>query len=284
MPARSRAPSSAFAALHAGPGFVMPNAWDAGSARVLEAAGFAAIGTTSAGIAFSAARQDYSATDAGLLMGRDAMLARAAEIAAAVRAPVNADLEAGYGDAPEAVAETVRLAIEAGLAGANIEDRPPMTAGLYDEGLAVERIAAAAEAARAMDPGFVLTARCDALALPAGHPDGGMAAAIRRSNRYLEAGAGCAFTPGAARIGEVGRLAAEIAGPLNMVLGLGTLEGNAFEWIAAGVRRVSLGGTFARAALGFVARAAAELRETGGVAWAEGQLSHAELNALFARD
>lgn len=276
-------PTRTFADLHRGPGFILPNAWDAGSARVLEAAGFAAVATTSAGVAFSLARQDYAVEDPALGVTRARMLARAAEIAAAVAVPVSADLEAGYGDAPETVAQTVRLAVEAGLSGANIEDKPPFRPGLYDETLAVERIAAAAETAAALSPGFVLTARCDALALPADHPDAGLGAAVRRSNRYLAAGAGCAFTPGTAALPEIRRLAAEIEGPLNMVLGLGTLEGDAHAWIEAGVRRVSLGGTLARSALGFLKRAAVELRTTGRIGFAEIQASHGELNALFAR-
>jgi len=270
----------AFAALHAAPhGFIMPNAWDAGSAAILAAAGFPAIATTSAGIAFSLARQDYGVTHPGLAVPLEDMLARCRQIVDAVGVPVNGDLEAGYGDDPDIVARTIGLAIEAGLAGANIEDRPPREPRLYDEGLAVERIAAArAEIAR-RGAAFVLTARTDALVW---NGDTGLADAIRRSNRYRAAGADVAYAPGAADSATVATLVGAIDGPLNVVLGLGGVEGNALALLELGVRRVSLGGAIARAALGFVRRCAAELAETGGVTFAEGQIHGAELNGLFA--
>jgi 2-methylisocitrate lyase-like PEP mutase family enzyme len=272
--------AAAFAGLHRQrPGFVMPNAWDAGSALVLAAAGFPAIATTSAGIAFSLGKQDYAVSDPRLAVSREEMLDRIREIAAAVSLPVNADLEAGFGDEPECVAAAVRAAIEAGAAGGNIEDKQP-GAGLYDESLAALRIAAAREAIDACGGGFVLTARTDAF--QAGSPDA-LAACIRRANRYREAGADCLFAPGASDLPTVRTLVREIAGPLNVVMGLGTREGNARELLAAGVVRISLGGSIARAALGFVRRAAEELRDTGGIGFADGQIPHSELNALFAR-
>lgn len=267
-----------FADLHRGPGgFILPNAWDAGSARLLEAAGFAAIATTSGGVAFSMARQDYELTAPRFGVTRDEMMARVRVVVAAVRVPVNADLEAGYGDDPETVAETIRMAIDAGCAGANIEDRRPLAPALYDEDLATARIAAAAEVVAKSGAPFVLTARSDAI----GFDPGGVDAAIRRSNRYLAAGAGCAFTPGAADLPTIRRLVAGIEGPLNMVLGLGSQDGNAHEWIGSGVRRVSLGGTLARASLGFLRDAAAELRDAGSIGFAAGQIPHAELNGIF---
>jgi 2-methylisocitrate lyase-like PEP mutase family enzyme len=271
---------SAFAALHrARPGFVMPNAWDAGSALVLADAGFPAIATTSAGIAFSLGRQDYAVSDARLAVTREEMFLRMREIAEAVPLPVNGDLEAGFGDTPEEVADTVRLAIEAGLAGGNIEDKRP-GAGLYDESLAALRIAAAREAIDASGSAFVLTARTDALQ---SQSEGALADAIRRANRFREAGADCLFAPGASDLATIRRLVREIAGPLNVVMGLGTAEGNARELLAAGVARISLGGSIARAALGFVRRAAEELRDQGTLGFAAGQIGHGELNALFAR-
>jgi 2-methylisocitrate lyase-like PEP mutase family enzyme len=272
--------ANTFYALHLKkPGFVMPNAWDAGSARVLEDAGFAAIATTSAGIAFSLGRQDYAVSGAGLAVPREAMFARMREIAAAVRIPVNGDLEAGWGDAPEDVAATIRLAIDAGLAGGNIEDKKPLASSLYDEALAVERIRAARAVIDAAKSRFVLTARSDAILWS----DDGIAAAIRRSNLYREAGADCLYTPGVSDLASIAHLAREIDGPLNMVMGLGNASGNTREWLDAGVQRISLGGSIARAALGFVRRAAQELRETGTIGFAEGQIPQGELNALFAR-
>lgn len=278
MSADSRA--AAFADLHrARPGFIMPNAWDVGSALVLAASGFSAIGTTSAGIAFSLGKQDYGVTDTRLGVSREEMLKRMAEIASAVHVPVNGDLEAGYGDAPEAVAATVHAAIEAGLAGGNIEDKKPLEPRLYDQALAVERIRAAREAIDAMKSDFVLTARSDAIQWSGN----GLPEAIERSNRYREAGADCLFTPGVSDAASIATLVREIDGPLNMVMGLGTAEGNAHEWLTAGVQRVSLGGSMARAALGFVRRSAREVLDKGTISFAETQIPHSELNALFAR-
>jgi 2-methylisocitrate lyase-like PEP mutase family enzyme len=273
--------TTVFATLHRNKhGFIMPNAWDAGSALILAASGFPAIGTTSAGIAFSLGKQDYAVSDSRLAVSRDEMFRRMAEIASAVDIPVNGDLEAGYGDEPDAVAATVRAAIEAGLAGGNIEDKKPFEPALYDEALAIERIRAARNTIDAMQSDFVLTARCDAIQWS----EGGVAAAIERANRYREAGADCLFTPGASDMKTIAILAREIDGPLNMVMGLGNTEGNAHEWLAAGVQRISLGGTIARAALGFVHNAAQELREKGAISFAEIQMPHAQLNALFARN
>ncbi|CEJ12521.1 Carboxyvinyl-carboxyphosphonate phosphorylmutase [bacterium YEK0313] len=281
MPLDGNDAAGAFRALHAASrGFIMPNAWDAGSAAVLAAAGFPAIATTSAGIAFALARQDYGVTDAARAVPREAMFRCMRGIVEAVAVPVNGDLEAGYGDSPEAVAETIAMAIDAGLAGGNIEDKVPGRQALYDEGLAVERIAAARSVIAARGSAFVLTARSDALLL-AGRP--GLAEGIARCKRYRAAGADCLYMPGAVDLETVGRLVRAIDGPINVVMGLGTNEGNAHDLIAAGVRRISLGGTIARAALGLVKRAAAELRETGTLGFAEGQMPGAELNALFAR-
>jgi 2-methylisocitrate lyase-like PEP mutase family enzyme len=272
--------AAVFAALHRGrPGFVMPNAWDAGSALVLADAGFPAIATTSAGIAFSLGKQDYQVSDGRLAVSRAEMFERMHQIARAVALPVNGDLEAGFGDEPEQVADTVRLAIEAGLAGGNIEDRRP-GGSLYDEGLAVERIAAARAAIDAAGSDFVLTARTDALQASA---PGALALAIGRANRFREAGADCLFAPGASDPDTVCTLVREIAGPLNVVMGLGTSEGNAQALLAAGVQRISLGGSMARAALGFLRRCAQELRDAGSIGFAAGQIPQPELNALFAR-
>ena len=213
-----------FKALHAAPGFIMPNAWDVGSALILAAAGFKAIATTSAGIAFSLGQQDY-ADDPRFLVSREEMFARIREIVEAVDIPVSADLEAGYGDSPEAVAETVRMAIEAGLAGCNIEDRIPCEARLYDESLACERIAAARAAIDAAGSDFVLTARSDVLFLTADD----LTTTIHRANLYRAAGADCLFTPGVTDLPSISRLAADINGPLNMVLGLNTANGSKWE-------------------------------------------------------
>jgi 2-methylisocitrate lyase-like PEP mutase family enzyme len=268
-----------FRQLHEGrTGFVMPNAWDAGSAIVLAEAGFAAIATTSAGIAFSLGRADHTIPAGGTAVSRFHMFERVREIAAAVDLPVNGDLEAGYGDAPEAVVETIRLAVDAGLAGGNIEDH----AGgrLYDESLAVERIAAAREAIDARGGGFVLTARTDGQLL---RPAAPLADSIRRANRYREAGADCLYVPGVNDLEAIATLVREIDGPLNVVMGLGGSSLTVAALQAAGVARISLGGSIARAALGFVRESARELIERGTMTFAGVQVPQGELNALFAR-
>ena len=271
---------SAFLNMHVDrTGFIMPNAWDCGSAIVLAHQGFKAIATTSAGIAFSMGKQDYDVRDARFGVSRDQMMARAGEIARAVGVPVNGDLEAGYGDSPEEVALTVRMAIEAGLAGGNIEDKVPGRNALYDETLAQERIIAAREAIGAKKTAFVLTARTDGLSLS---PPAGLATCIRRANLLHDAGADCLFIPGVADPTTIALLVQEIDAPLNVVMGLLNAEGDTRSILAAGARRVSLGGSIARAALAFVQRAAEELRNQGSITFASEQLSGNYLNVLFA--
>ncbi|HZX01669.1 isocitrate lyase/phosphoenolpyruvate mutase family protein, partial [Kribbella sp.] len=236
-----------FRELHTGQ-FVMPNAWDAGSAVLLAAAGFPAIATTSAGIAFSLAKGDHTLPDGAPEVSRDQMFARVREITAAVDVPVNGDLEDGYGATPSDVAETVRLAREAGLAGGNIEDYDGRE--LYDASLAVERIVAAREAG---GPSFVLTARTDGQLL---RTPVALADSIDRANRFREAGADCLYVPGVNSLDTIRTLVQELDGPLNVVIGLGSSTLNVTDLQAAGVTRISLGGSIARAALGFIRRSA----------------------------
>lgn len=270
-----------FRGLHVAPqGFIMPNAWDAGSALMLEAAGFTAIATTSAGVAFSLGKQDYQVSDASHGVTREEMFARMRQIAEAVTIPVNGDLEAGFGDTPDAVATTIRMAVEAGLAGGNIEDKKPLENCLYDEALAVERIAAARAALKESGNMFVLTARTDAFLF---EPAEALKTAIRRANLFLDAGADCIFAPGPSDPATIALLAREIGGPLNVVAGLGTAEGNAYAMLEAGARRISLGGSIARATLGFIRECARELRDSGTLDFAAGQISQADLNGLFAK-
>lgn len=258
--------------------FVMPNAWDAGSAIVLADVGFDAIATTSAGIAFSLGRGDHIKPEGATRVSREQMFDRIREIAEAVDLPVNGDLEEGYGDRPEDVAETIRLAIEAGLAGGNIEDHAG--GALYDVELAAERIAAAREVIDASGTAFVLTARTDGLLVDSSAP---LDDSIRRANRYREAGADCLYVPGVNDLERIARLVKEIDGPLNVVMGLGSTGLNADSLGAAGVVRLSLGGSIARAALGFVRQGARELKELGTLTFASVQIPQGELNALFAR-
>lgn len=271
----------AFLDLHqADRGFVMPNAWDAGSAVLLASEGFAAIGTTSAGIAFSLGKPDYNVHDAAMAVSRDEMLDAIRRIAAAVAIPVNADLEAGYGDTPEEVGQTVRAAIAAGAAGCNIEDADSEHGALFDEDTAAARIAAARAAITASGGAFVLTARTDVFQVGG---EGAMQAAIRRGNRYLEAGADCVFAPGVTDVARAGTLVREIKGPINLVVGLNEAGANARALIDAGVQRISVGGSIARSALGLVRRSARELRDHGTVTYAEQQIPQGELNTLFER-
>lgn len=270
---------SAFLKLHhAERGFVMPNAWDAGSAIVLASEGFPALGTTSAGIAFSLGRPDGAVGDSGFAVSRAEALDRLRQIVAGVEVPVNADLESGYGQTPDDVAETVRLAIAAGAAGANIEDVDRATGALYELPLAVERMAAAHEAAIASGRSFVLNARTDAVLL---HGGGALGLAIARANRLAEAGAQCVFTPGVADAERAAILVRDLVAPLNLVVGLNEAASSATALIEAGVARVSVGGSIARAALGLVRAAAQELRAHGTVSYAKGQVPQDVLNRLF---
>ncbi|HEY0818257.1 MAG TPA: isocitrate lyase/phosphoenolpyruvate mutase family protein [Rhizobacter sp.] len=274
-------PGLHFLALHrAERGFVMPNAWDAGTAVLLAEAGFAALGTTSAGVAFSLGKPDFNVRQPALAVTRDETLDALRRIVAAVPLPVNADLEAGYGDTPEQVADSVRLAIATGAAGCNIEDTDRSTGALYVEAEAVERIAAAHVAVRASGRAFVLNARTDVFQ-HAG--ENGLARAIERCNRFFAAGADCVFTPGVADTQRASMLVRELTGPLNLVVGLNESASSAQALIDVGVKRISVGGSIARAALGLVRQAAIELRERGTVGYAGGQIPQGELNALFER-
>lgn len=273
-------PRRRFAELHHGGCFLLPNAWDAGSARLLEAAGFPALATTSAGITFSHGRPDHDfVTDHkhGTRLEREVMMRAVGEIVDAVRVPVSADLEDGYGPTLESVGETIALAIAGGAAGGNIEDftgerdRP-----LYDRQRAVERIMTARTVADTAGEPFVLVGRTDALLV-----GGSVTEAVERANAYLAAGADCAFVPGASDAGTIGLLVRELTGPLNVVMGLtgGTLS--MAQLADLGVRRVTVGGSLTRAMFGHLRRAAVELRDRGTFTYAEAQIPHDELNQVF---
>jgi 2-methylisocitrate lyase-like PEP mutase family enzyme len=260
--------AAAFLALHAGPGFVLPNAWDAGSARILEQVGFGAIATTSAGIAWSCGVPDGAAID------RDTMLEHVGRIIAAVSVPVTADLESGYGDTAEDVGQTVARAVEIGAVGANIEDAAK--GELFDIAAAVDRIAAARAAAPSGT--FVLNARTDAYFTSV--TGDVFAEAVERAHRYLDAGADCVFVPGVVEADTIRRLAAAIPGPLNIVAGLAnTIDAPAL--FSLGVKRVSLGGSLARAAFSMVERAGRELLDSGTLGFLEGAVPYADLQRRF---
>lgn len=268
-----------FRDLHRAPGtFVMPNAWDAGSARLLAAAGgggFPALATTSAGIAFAMGLPDYEDR-----VPRAVMLEACAAIAAAVDLPVSGDLEAGYGATPEEVAETMGLAMEAGLAGGSLEDH--LAGGvhdLYDVEAAVERVAAARAAIDASDVPFVLTARAECYLT--GHPEP-FEDSVRRLNRYREAGADCLYAPGLKTAEEIGRQVRAVDGPVNVVVGLAGAALSVGELAALGVKRISVGGSVARASLAVVKRAAEEMAGPGTFGYAADAIPDGEMNAFMA--
>ncbi|MEV4517072.1 isocitrate lyase/phosphoenolpyruvate mutase family protein [Dactylosporangium sp. NPDC049525] len=269
-----------FVDLHREGCFLLPNAWDVGSARVLESAGFPAVATTSAGIAFSLGRPDhdfFAEHGPHGRLDRDTMIRRVREIAAEVAVPVSADLEEGFGEAPETVAATVTMALAAGAAGGNIEDFTGERARpLHDAALAADRIRAARAAVDAAGEPFVLVGRTDALLV-----GGTVGDCVQRANAYLAAGAHCAFVPGASDAATIGTLVRELDGPLNVVMGL---TGNALsldDLRELGVRRVTVGGSIARAMYRHLQRAAQELAERGTFTYAEDQLSQSDLNDLF---
>lgn len=260
--------AAALLALHARPGFVLPNAWDAGSARILEQVGFPAIATTSAGIAWSLGVPDGGALD------RDTMLEHVGRIVAAVGVPVTADLEAGYGETADEVGRTVALAVERGAVGANIEDAAK--GGLFSIDEAVERLSAARAAAPSGT--FVLNARTDTYFV--GTTGDVFAETVERAVRYVEAGADCIFVPGVVEEDTIRRLAAAIPGPLNVVAGLANTI-DAHTLFALGVTRVSLGGSLARASLSMLEHAGRELLDFGTLGFLDGAISYADLQRRF---
>ncbi|HKU67934.1 MAG TPA: isocitrate lyase/phosphoenolpyruvate mutase family protein [Candidatus Baltobacteraceae bacterium] len=265
-----------FRALHEGPGaFVIPNPWDAGTARILTAMGFAALTTTSAGLAFSLGRRD----GAGLIT-RDETLANAKAIADATELPVAADLENGFGDAPEAAAETIRLAAQrAGLCGGSIEDATGDPAKpIYDFNHAVERIAAAAQAARALTFPFTLVARAENFL----HGRADLDDTIRRLQAFERAGADALYAPGVTDAQDIRTICQSVGKPVNAVMGLRGRSLSVSELAALGVRRISVGSTLSRAALGAFVRAAREMRERGTFDFADDAIPFADLNAMMS--
>ncbi|HXL53789.1 MAG TPA: isocitrate lyase/phosphoenolpyruvate mutase family protein [Gemmatimonadales bacterium] len=247
--------AAAFRRLHDGPGIlVLPNAWDVITARVIESAGFAAIATSSAGVAWALGYAD------GERISRGEMLAVVRRIASNVRVPVTADMEAGYGTTPEAAAETARGVVAAGAVGLNLEDGTP-DGRLVDVALHQDRIRAVREAGKASGVPLVINARTDAFEVKEWSPAERLTAAVRRANAYRRAGADCLFVPHVSDAATIGQLAQEIDGPLNIIAGPPAPAIPELERL--GVRRASLGPRVVQAALGLVRRAATELRERG---------------------
>ena len=272
MPLTQAEKAASFRALHQGPRvFVIANAWDAGSARLLAALGFRALATSSGACAGVLGRRDGSVT-------RDEALAHARAIVAATDLPVSADLEKGFGDAPAAAAETIRLAAAAGLAGGSIEDASgDRDQPIYDLGHAVERIAAAAEAARGPGAGFFLTARSENFLR--GRPD--LDDTIRRLQAYEKAGADVLMAPGLPDLASVRAVCAALSKPFNFMAGIKGKSFSVAELEAAGVRRVSLATSLYRAALTGLMDAAVEVREKGSFGYLERTLTTPDLNGFM---
>ncbi|CAB3693143.1 hypothetical protein LMG27174_03270 [Paraburkholderia rhynchosiae] len=262
-----------FQALHAAhEAFVIPNPWDIGSARLLALAGFKALATSSAGYAFSRGLPDNA-------VGRAQMMLHLADIAGATDLPVSADLENGFGDAPEDCAETIRQAAQAGVVGGSIEDATGRAdEPIYAFGAAVERVRAAVEAARAQPFPFTLTARAENYLV--GRPD--IEDTIRRLQAYQEAGADVLYAPGLKTREEIAAVVDALERPVNVLMGLQGVLLSFDELRAMGVRRVSVGGSLARAALGAFLRAAHEIRDHGTFNYAIDAASGNELNQLFS--
>jgi 2-methylisocitrate lyase-like PEP mutase family enzyme len=261
-----------FRALHDGDGaFIMPNPWDVGSARILAGLGFQALATSSAASASALGRRDGR-------LARDEALAHARMIVDATDLPVSADLEKGFGDTPEVVAETIRLAAEVGLVGCTIEDATGNPdSPLYDARLAVERIAAAAEAARALQFPFILTARAHNLLYAAPRLDD----TISRLQAFDSAGADVLFAPGLPDLAAVSAVCAAVSKPVNFMAGIKGKSFSVRELAAAGVKRISLATSLYRAAMTGLLDAACEVKDTGEFGFLDRCVTTPELNEFM---
>ena len=261
--------------------FVMPNAWNAGSARFLAAEGFEAIATTSGGVNYSRGRQDYVYEVPAAEMLEEYRL-----ICEAVDVPVSGDLENGYGEDLEAVAGTIRRSAEYGMVGGSIEDwTGDPGQPLYDAGFAAERIAAARAAADDCGFSYTLTGRCEIYSFDLPNR---FAEAVRRANLYADAGADCIFVPGLNDPDDLRRLVREVDAPISVVAGLGeVVSGEADPQLSVaqladiGVRRISTGGSLARACFGLLQRAARELAEQGTFGYTRDAIPDPAINAFF---
>jgi len=262
----------AFRALHERDrAFIIPNPWDVGTARLLAHLGFEALATTSAGYAFSLGKRDNT-------IGRDETMAHVATIVSATDLPVSADLENGFGDAPESVAETIKLAARAGLVGGSIEDVYRRgDCEMYELGHAVDRVRAAADVVRGLPFRFTLTARAENYL--AGRPD--LKDTIKRLQAYQEAGADVLYAPGLSRKDDIATVVRSVDRPVNVLMGLQGVQLSIAELSAMGVRRVSVGSALSRAALGAFLRAGQEMQEHGTFTFAEEAVSYRDLSAMF---
>ena len=278
MPRSQAEKARAFQSLHQRPGaFLIPNPWDAGTARILTALGFEALTTTSAGLAFSLGKRDGTGE-----VSRDQALENARSIVEATDLPVAADLENGSGHAPQIVARTIRLAGDAGLVGGSIEDATGDPGQpIYDIRHAIDRIEAAVGAARSLGFPFMLVARAENYLH--GRPD--LDDTIRRLQAFEAAGADVLFAPGLTRPEDIRTVCASVSKPVNVVIGAvgAKLDYSVARLAELGVKRVSLGGGLSRVALATFVRAARELKEQGTFTWVKEALSYAQLDEYMQK-
>ncbi|MBZ4017120.1 isocitrate lyase/PEP mutase family protein [Streptomyces purpurogeneiscleroticus] len=265
----------AFQQLHEGPRpFVVPNPWDAGTARILTGLGFAALATTGAGMAYAMGLPDGAGP-----IGRTEILDNAAAIVAATPLPVTADLESGFGDSPEEVAETIRRAAAVGLVGGSVED----STGRAEDPVrpleeSVERVAAAVAAAKELDFPFTVTARAENFFQ--GRPD--LDDTIRRLQAYEAAGADVLYAPALPDADAIRAVCSAVSAPVNVLMGSPALRLSVDELGAMGVRRISVGSALSRASLGAVVRAAQEIRDHGTFGFGADAVPYAEANTMMA--
>lgn len=264
-----------FRALHAGvDAFIIPNPWDVGSARLLAGLGFKALATTSAGHAFSMGRRDNG-------IDRAEMMVHVSAIASATELPVSADLENGYGDSPERVAETIQLAAAAGAVGGSIEDftgRPDDP--IYEFDASVERMRAAASAARSLPFPFTLTGRAENYMV--GRSD--LKDTIRRLQAYEDAGADVLYAPGVNRLEDIAEVLGSVGRPLNVVAGFESHGPDFAALSSLGVKRISVGSALARAAYGSLLRAGREMVQGGTFSFADDAVSYRDISDMMRGD
>jgi 2-methylisocitrate lyase-like PEP mutase family enzyme len=254
--------------------FVIPNAWDAGSTRVLTAMGFEAIATTSAGYAFSVGKRD---SFAGL--SRDEILANARAIVLATDLPVSADLEDGFGASPDACAATIKQGLKIGLVGGSIEDATgDQNDPIYELGVAVDRVKAAANATK--DKPFLLTARAEGFL----YGQGNLRDIIKRLQAFSDAGADVLYAPGLPDLAAIRTVCSEVDKPVNILMGLQGPRYTVDDISNAGARRISVGGSFARAAMGALKRAADEVLHEGTFDYAKDAIPDVELAQMMSQD
>jgi 2-methylisocitrate lyase-like PEP mutase family enzyme len=268
--------AAAFRALHERPGaFIIPNPWDAGTAKLLASLGFEALATTSLGLANSLGRVDGTNT-----VSRNEVLENCRVIAEATALPVNADLENCYADEPRAAAEMIRLAASTGVVGGSIEDatgdpdRP-----IYDFALAVERVQAAVEVARSLPVPFLLTARAENLL----HGRLDLDDTIRRLQAFETAGADVLYAPGVRDLATIRTVVSAVTRPVNVVMSAADPAITAAQLAEAGVKRISVGGALSRLALAAFLRGAREMKDNGGFTWVRDTVPSRDLKAIFSR-